>query len=143
MSLPASHLASALCHAPAERTFRHLTTAQGFRGWCLGMMDCTDEGPGLLRGRSLFDGSEAWVRVELDAARFMVDYWCGATRDTLVPRIHARVIPGPTLGYAEGSCLATLIAWRPAGMADERWQRLMASHETEILLVRDQVARTQ
>ena len=56
MSLPASHLASALCNASAERTFSHLTTAQGFRGWCLGMMDCTDEGQGLLRGGQLLLG---------------------------------------------------------------------------------------
>jgi len=44
------------------------------------------------------------------------------------------------LGYGAGECLATLLAWRPAGMTDDRWRRLIVTHETEMLLVRDQLA---
>ncbi|MBM4437888.1 MAG: hypothetical protein FJ029_11800 [Actinobacteria bacterium] len=72
------HVASALCAAPAERALHYLTSAQGMRGWCLGMMDCTEVKPRLLRGRSLFDGSESWVRIDMDNAKLCVDYWCGA-----------------------------------------------------------------
>ncbi|MBI3373651.1 MAG: hypothetical protein HY017_18155 [Betaproteobacteria bacterium] len=109
--------------------------------WCLGMMDCAEEKPALMRGRSLFDGAEAWVRVDSDPAKFSAEYWCGAAPDALTPRIHARVIPGPSLGYGAHECLATLLAWRPAAMSDERWRRLMVTHETEILLIREQLTR--
>ena len=33
----------------------------------------------------------------------------------------------------------TLLAWREAGMSDERWSRLIASHEAEILLLRARI----
>jgi hypothetical protein len=134
------HVASCLCPGPAERAFRHLTEAAGMARWCLGMMECREAKPGLMKGRSLFDGAEGWVRIDADPAKLAVDYWCGASPETLSPRIHARVIPGPVLGYGADQCLATLVAWRPAGMADDRWQRLVATHETEILLIRDQLA---
>jgi len=29
----------------------------------------------------------------------------------------------------------TLLAWRQAGMSDDRWSRLVASHEAEIFLL--------
>lgn len=135
------HVASALCDAEAERALGHLTGVAGMRAWCLGMTECVEHEPGLLRGRSLFDGSIGWVRVEIDASRFSVDYWCGSSPALLSPRIHARAVPGPALGYGAGQCLATLLAWRPADMDDDRWRRLMLTHETEILLIRDQLAR--
>jgi hypothetical protein len=31
------------------------------------------------------------------------------------------------------------IAWRPAGMEDERWERLCAAHEAEIFLIKAQI----
>jgi hypothetical protein len=34
-----------------------------------------------------------------------------------------------------------LMAWRPAGMEEARWHRLCASHEAEILLIREQIMR--
>lgn len=140
MSSTNSHVASAVCAVPAITVFEHLTSAAGMARWCLGMTGCTEVSPGLMLGRSLFDGSQAYVRIDADHERFTVDYHCGERPEALTPRIHARVVPGPLLGYGQDQCLATLLAWRPAGMDDVRWQRLMASHETEIALVRDQLA---
>ena len=54
-------------------------------------------------------------------------------------RISARVIPGSALGYGENRSLVTLLAWRPAEMSDDRWSRLVASHEAEILLLRARI----
>lgn len=135
-----SHAASALCPVPMARAFAYLTSAAGMARWCLGMSGCAEVEPGLMRGRSLFDGSQAYVHIDADAARGIVDYHCGATPDALVPRIHARVVPGPTLGHRADQCVVTLLAWREAGMDDARWARLVASHEAEVLLVREQLA---
>jgi len=140
MSSTLSHLASALCPATAAAAFEHLTSAAGMAQWCLGMTGCTEVSPGLMFGRSLFDASPAYVRIDAQSEHFTVDYLCGASPEALSRRIHARVLPGPLLGYRADECLATLVAWRPAGMDDARWQRLVASHEAEILLVREQLA---
>ncbi len=139
MNQKTSHVASAICIAPAERVFAHLTSAPGMSRWCLGMTECIEVSPGLLLGRSLFDGSSAYARIDADALRLTVDYYCGGSPESLAPRIHGRVVRGASLGYADDRCMATLLAWRPAGMSDERWWRLKASHETEILLVREQL----
>jgi hypothetical protein len=59
----------------------------------------------------------------------------------LIHRISVRVIAGPNAGLSGGQCLVMLMAWRPAGMEDSRWHRLCASHEAEILLIREQITR--
>ena len=133
------HVASCLCPGPAERAFRHLTEAAGMAQWCLGMMECREARPGLMQGRSLFDGAEGWVRIDADPAKLAVDYWCGASPETLLPRIHARVIPG--------RCWATVpisASRRSSPGASGDGRRSLATpgrdHETEILLIRDQLA---
>jgi hypothetical protein len=45
------------------------------------------------------------------------------------------VVPGEATGRDKGSCLVTLVAWRDAAMSEARWERLVACHEVEILLV--------
>lgn len=117
----------------------HLTTAAGMARWNLGLMNCREPEPGLFTGASLFDGAQGWVRIKPAAGHDAVDYHVGASPDRLVPRIHARVIDGALLGHGAGSCVVTLLAWRPAGMSDERWSRLMSTHETEIELIRAQL----
>ena len=37
--------------------------------------------------------------------------------------------------------LIMLMAWRPAAMDPERWQRLCASHEAELWLIKAQIER--
>lgn len=135
-----AHAASALCPVPAARAFAYLTSAAGMARWCLGMSGCAEVDSGLMRGCSWFDGSQAYVRIDADAARGIVDYHCGATPDALVPRIYARVVPGSRLGHHADHCIVTLLAWREAGMDDARWARVVASHEAEVLLVREQLA---
>ena len=107
--------------------------------WCLGLLQTREVEPGLYTGVSQFDGATGWVRVDADPATGSVDYSVGATRDRLVRRIGARVSAGSTLGYAPDECLVTLLAWCPRDMSDERWARLVATHETEIELIRAQL----
>ncbi len=136
------HAAARLCQADVPTALAHLSTQAGMSRWVLGLWNCREVEPGLFQGESLFDGAGGWVRVVVDATRGQVDYLVGANPQTLAPRIRAFVTAGPALGHAAGTSLVTLQAWRTGDMADERWQRLMTTHETEIELIRAQLAAT-
>ncbi len=96
------------------------------------------DGSGLHTGLSLFDRGRGWYRIDSDPDRMSIDYLVGAP-DSLTHRISARVMAGGPLAYSDPACLATLIAWRPATMDEERWLRLKASHEAEIWLIKAQI----
>ena len=136
-----AHLASSLCRTTVSRAMRHLTSAQGMARWTLGLWNCREVESDLFTGESLFDGATGWVRIVRLPGIDAVDYHVGPAPDRLLPRIHARVIDGPLLGHAAGSCLVTLIGWQPDGMSPERWRRLVVSHEAEIELIRAQLER--
>ena len=87
---------------------------------------------------SLYDGARGWFRIDADRARHIVDYHVGDAASQ-VPRVAARVIPGPVCGLPATSCYVTLTAWRVAGMDDDRWSRLCAAHEAEIWLIKAQI----
>jgi len=135
MSDALSYSAARWCSASPAAALTHLGTAAGLARWNLGLWNCREVEPGLFTGESLFDGRQGWVRVQVDAQRGVVDYRVGAEPQALSPRIRATVIAGELLGYANGSCVVTLEAWRTAGMADERWQQLKQTHDTEIALI--------
>ncbi len=79
--------------------------------WSLGCMDLVHVGSGIYRGRSLFDGGEGWLSIDGDPQRLVIDYHVG-TMDERVPRICARVVPGPVCGLAPSECYVSLLAWR-------------------------------
>jgi hypothetical protein len=133
-----SHCATATCRAPADTAYAFLADPAQLGTWALGCWEASPVGDGVVSGTSLFDGSTTSVRVDGDPERLAADFAVGSDPDALVHRISARVVPGAGLGYDEG-CLVTLLAWRPAAMDDERWARLTASHETEILLLRGRI----
>lgn len=110
--------------------------------WNLGLWNAREAGAGLFTGESLFGGASGWVRVNADAARGLVEYRVGANPDSLEPRIQARVQPGAELGHPANTCIVTLLAWRTPEMDDARWQRLQASHDVEIDLIRAQLEMT-
>lgn len=134
-----SHCVTVDVAVPARRAYDFLTDGRKLGGWALGAWATEDKGDGLYLGRSLFDGSEAWLRPVGDPDRLTVDYHLGSGRTALVPRIMARVVPGPVTGRSEERCLVSLIAWRDIDMDDARWQRLVACHEAEILLIKAQI----
>jgi hypothetical protein len=119
---------------------RHLSSAQGMSRWALGLWNCREVEAGLLTGESLFDGATAWARIVKLAGVDAFDYHVGAAPDRLLPRIHARVVDGPVLGHPPGTCVVSLLAWQPEGMSEERWRRLVVSHEAEIELIQAQLA---
>ena len=134
---PLSDCVTTACDATAEAAFSFLADPSRLGSWALGCWNAEPVGDGVVRGASLFDDAAAYVRVDPDAERLAVDFALGGDTDSLVHRISARVVPGDGLGY-EG-CLVTLVAWRPASMTDERWERLVASHAAEILLLKARI----
>ena len=130
-----SHCVTAECAVPARRAFDFLSDGLAVGRWALGSFDARKVGANLFRGRSLFDGAEVLYRPVSDANRLIVDYHVGRNPRQLVPRVMARVIPGEAAGRGKRSCLVTLVAWRDASMTVARWERLVACHEVEILIV--------
>ncbi|MDH5539807.1 MAG: hypothetical protein OEY03_10400 [Rhizobacter sp.] len=133
------HAVARLCRTSVPDALALLSQAPGLAQWNLGLWRTREVKLGLLSGESLFGGGSGLARVQIDAARGLIDYAVGADEQSLVPRIQARVQAGAELGHAPGTCVVTLLAWRTAGMDDSRWQRLMAAHEVEIELIRCQL----
>ena len=132
------HTASARVDVPADAAFAFLVDPAALSRWSLGCMDLVAVGNGVYTGRSLFDGGQGWLSIDSDRTRLLVDYHVG-TLDKREPRISARVVPGPVCGLGENACYVTLTAWRPAAMVDDRWQRLCATHDAEIWLIKSQL----
>jgi hypothetical protein len=134
-----SHCATTACDAPADAAFVFLADPARLGSWALGCWDAQVVGERVARGTSLFDESTSYVRVEPDREQLVVDFAVGGDAGSLVRRISARVLRGESLGYGTERCLVTLVAWRPAEMTDERWERLVASHAAEILLLKARI----
>ena len=133
------HMVTRQVCAPAERAYTHLSDPIRLGHWSLGCFQTfLDEGSGFHSGKSLFDGGQGWFRIDPDPARMLIDYWIG-TPDQFSHRISVRIAHGGGIGYDDSTCLVMLMAWRPADMSQERWERLCASHEAEIWLIKEQI----
>ena len=106
------------------------------RRWSFGTWEAVVSADGLIEGRAIFDGSVSFVRVDSDARRGTIHYLIGPDRQALQPRIVFHVVPGDRLGRSAAGCVLTMLAWRAAGMDDERWRRLTAGHEFEAVLIK-------
>jgi len=135
------HATARTCKASVQAALDHLSTVDGLSRWNLGMFDTTQEPDGLLTGLSLFDGTRAYARAEVDPYKGLVTYRIGADAHTLLPRIQAQVVDAFALGYEAGLVLVSLQTWRTRGMDDARWLRLTTTHETEIDLIKAQLER--
>jgi hypothetical protein len=136
---PLCHTVTAEIAVPAESAFRYLADPVKLGLWALGCFDTHSTGTnGLYKGTSLFDGSEAWFRIETDPKRFLIDYHVGDSKQQL-PRISTRIVPGPNYGRDTEHCMASMMAWRTSDMSNHRWQRLCATHDAEILMIQAQL----
>ena len=136
---PLCHTVTAEIAVPAESAFRYLADPVKLGLWALGCFDTQSTGTdGLFKGTSLFDGSEAWFRIETDPKRFLIDYHVGDATHQL-PRISTRIVPGPNYGQDAEHCMVSMMAWRTSEMLDHRWQRLCATHDAEILMIQAQL----
>ncbi len=136
-----SHCVTTVCEVAAEDAYAFLADPGRLGEWALGCWAAQPIAADTVRGTSLFDGHASVVRVAGSAASLTVDYFIGGDDGTLTPRISARVVPGPVVGRPERECLVTVLAWRAVGMSDERWARVEASHEAEILILKACIER--
>lgn len=98
----------------APAALRFLADPLRLGRWSLGFFDTKAAEPaGLYTGVSLYDGTRAWFRIDADQARYIVDYHVGDAASP-VPRVSARVVPGPVCGLGSPCCYVTLTAWRTA-----------------------------
>lgn len=130
------HQASIVIACAAEEAFAFLSNPANLNRWSFGTWQTDLRPDGLVLGTSLFDGSRILVRIDQDLRRLLIDFHLGQDPDSLVPRISARIVPGPVLGLGSETSVLSLLAWRSAGMDDDRWRRLIASHELEVVLLK-------
>lgn len=125
--------------ARAQAAFDFLADPLALGRWSLGALNVVPtERKGVYTGFSMFDGSQAWLAIDPHPQLLLIDYRVG-TQDNLVPRIFARVVPAQVVGLTGDQCYVSLTAWRTATMDEERWHRLRASHDAEILLIKSQI----
>lgn len=134
-----SHCATTVCEVAADDAYAFLADPKRLGVWALGCWGAQSIAEDTVRGTSLFDGDVAVVRVAGSAPSLTVDYFVGGDEGTMVPRISARVVPGPVVGRPARECLVTVLAWRAVGMSDERWARVVASHEAEVLILKARI----
>jgi len=136
---PICHGVSAEVAVAAHDAYGYLADPQMVGRWALGCFNALPtQKPGLYQGISLFDGIKAWFRIDSDPKRLIIDYHVGDA-DRQLPRISTRIVPGPHYGRDAGHCIITMNAWRTCDMTEDRWQRLCATHETEILMIQAQL----
>jgi hypothetical protein len=131
------HAASIVIAAEAAAVFHFMRDEAKLHRWSFGTWQTTISTDGLVTGTSIFDGSTTLVRIDADVARLAIDYRLGSDPAALLPRIMARIVPGPTVGLGPGHAVLTLVAWRSAAMDDDRWRRLAASHDFEVVLIKN------
>lgn len=131
-----SHVTSIAVHRLAEDVFAFMADPAKLHRWSFGTWSTEIAPDGLVTGTGIFDGAKVFVRIDADRQRLSVDYRVGSEPSNLVPRILVRVIPGSDLGMARDHCVLTFVAWRAAAMNDDRWRRLTASHEFEVVLIK-------
>lgn len=135
------HTASIEVDVEARTAFDYLADGLAQGAWTLGAWDRRPAGDDVVLGTSLFDETEAYVRLVPQVEHLLVSCHVGPAPDRLIPRIWIRVVPGEELERAAGTCVVTIAAWRPAGQSDESWRRTRASHEAEVFLIKGLLER--
>ena len=133
---PFCHTSSIAVARPAEIVFEIMADGLAQGQWAWGSFDRREIEPGLFVGRSVFDGEETFVRLDVDRARLIVDYDVGRSRETMQFRNMSRVIPGDLLGLGPEKAVVTLMSWRIASQSDAGWEQSGCIHEAEMFLIR-------
>ena len=133
---PLCHTASIKIGACPQKAFTFLADGMKMGNWAFGSWDRRQVEANMFVGTSMFSGNQVYVRMTPDHDRLLIHYEVGPTPDSLAPRVIARVVEGPELGYDESCSIVTLVLWRDASMSDENWQMIASAHETEMYIIR-------
>ena len=134
---------SALIMTDADTIYKYLIDPLLLGKWSLGCFNTSlDQETGLYLGHSLFNGNPSYVRIESKEDEKRIDFYLGKIKPE-IPRIVIKVHKGKDLGYPEISGLVTMIAWRTSSMTDYEWERLKKCHDTEILMIKEQIEKLE
>ena len=138
-----SHITSIVVNCRACDVFARMGDAKNLHRWSFGTWKTEIRADGLIDGTSLFDGASILVRIDKDERRLTIDFHLGPEPAKLLPRIQLRMVPGGHLGLGDEQSVLTFIAWRSETMDDDRWRRLTAAHEMEVVLVKSLIETGQ
>lgn len=127
-----AHICSVGVDCPAAAAIAFLADPDRLSSWAVGMGETTIHAGGTIEGAFPETKQPIWARIEVDRARSTIHYLLGPDRDSLVPRIMVRVVPGEVLDGDPQACVVSMIAWRQETMDDARWESLKSGHESEI-----------
>ena len=127
-----AHICSIGIDRPAGVAMAFLEAPENLSSWAVGMGETTIHPDGAIEGAFPGTNQPIWARIDADRGRSTIHYHLGSDRDSLVPRIMVRVVPGNALEADPRTCLVSLMAWRQETMDDARWEGLKAGHESEI-----------
>ncbi|HEY0340812.1 MAG TPA: hypothetical protein VGC34_08410, partial [Steroidobacteraceae bacterium] len=133
-----AHCVTALINVPAAKAFEFLADPLALGTWSLGCMRTRSAAGGPYSGTSLYDDSPASFDVRPHPELLLIDYLVGDAGN-LKPRHSVRVIAADTCDLVPNQCYVSLMAWRPAGMADDRWAQLRAAHDAEIWIIKARI----
>ena len=129
-------IASIAIERNAETVFNFMSDPNNMDLWSFGTWRIKVNNDGLVHGRSIFDGSAAFVRIQPNERNYLIDYWVGSDSKHLVPRIFVRITPGEVTGSAKQNCVLSMVAFRSEDMNDDRWHRLVTAHAFEVQLIK-------
>lgn len=133
---PHCHSSSIMVERPAEVAFDLMSDGLKQGQWAWGSLNRTEVEPGLFVGTSTFTGKQTFVRLNVDRARFQVDYEVGAAKEAMQFRNMSRVIPGELLRMGPNKCVVTLLTWRLETQTDAEWIQFGTIHEAEMFLIK-------
>lgn len=140
MQAPLTHCASVEVPVPARAAFEFMADGQKQTHWALGSWDRRPAGDdGLFVGVSRWDHTDLYVKLVSDPDLLLVDYYVGASPQTLGFGVSARIIPGEALGTGPDRSLITLLIWRTAHVSEEEWARTAYVWPTEVQLIKSRI----
>ena len=113
-----------------------LRAPENLASWAVGMGEAIVHSDGLVEGAFPETKRPIWARIDADTGRGTICFHVGPARDSLVPRIMVRVVPGDVLDGDPNTCVVSLVAWRQQSMDDARWAGLKSGHEREVLTIK-------
>jgi hypothetical protein len=134
-----AHCVTALVNVPAAKAFEFLADPLALGTWSLGCMRTQAvKAGGPYTGTSLYDDSPASFDVRAHPELLLIDYLVGDAGN-LKPRNSVRIIAADTCDLPDAQCYVSLMAWRLARMADDRWAQLCAAHDAEIWIIKARI----
>jgi len=123
-------------HCPPNHLFDFMSDPARLDLWSFGTWQTEIAADGLVRGTSLFNGGEIFLRIVAHRETGLVDYLLGKQPDRLVRRIFAHILPASDSGGAADAADLLLVALRSQDMDDTRWENLKALHAVEVRLIK-------